>query len=86
MDFESGSKSAALSVFPTATWKGCFFHFTQCVWKKTVDFGLKTAHNVDPEVTRLVRRCAVLPLIPLADVSIIKPHQLIILFKSIVSL
>ncbi|XP_067671617.1 uncharacterized protein [Haliotis asinina] len=41
MDFEVASKNAVMSVFPGSTWKGCFFHFTQCVWRKAQQFGLQ---------------------------------------------
>lgn len=35
MDFEQASRLAAESVFRNSEWKGCFFHFAQCIWRKT---------------------------------------------------
>lgn len=31
--------------FPTASIKGCVFHFTQAVWRKTQELGLKTTYT-----------------------------------------
>ena len=55
--------------FPGAEVKGCFFHFTQAVWRKTVDLGLAVAYKEDPAVQQWIRRAAALPLLPLADVQ-----------------
>ena len=35
MDFETSAKNALKAVFPQLTLKACFFHFTQCIWRKT---------------------------------------------------
>jgi len=34
VDFEQSAIAAVKQVFPAARVHGCFFHFTQCVWKK----------------------------------------------------
>lgn len=34
IDFEIASINALPEMFPEATIKGCFFHFTQCIWRK----------------------------------------------------
>jgi hypothetical protein len=33
--------------FPTVKIVGCFFHFGQCLWRKFVKVGLKTAFTVE---------------------------------------
>jgi hypothetical protein len=43
----------------------CFFHFTQCVWKKAQTTGLQILYRDNEEVRTLIRRAAVLPPIPL---------------------
>ncbi|XP_046550865.1 uncharacterized protein LOC124260587 [Haliotis rubra] len=35
MDYEVAARNASAIVFPRSDWKGCFFHFTQCVWRRT---------------------------------------------------
>ncbi|XP_060082120.1 uncharacterized protein LOC132561410 [Ylistrum balloti] len=56
--------NAAKSIFQGITVKGCFFHFTQCIWRKTQQLGLQTYYRDNEDIHRLVRRAAVLPLIP----------------------
>ena len=69
IDYETAVQNAASTSFPGVTIKGCFFHYTQCIWRKVQDTGLVTSYRDDEEVHRLVRRAAVLPLVPQADVT-----------------
>jgi hypothetical protein len=39
------------------------FHFFQCIWRKTQKCGLQTYYKENNDITRLVRRAAVLPLV-----------------------
>ncbi|XP_060071015.1 uncharacterized protein LOC132550930 [Ylistrum balloti] len=64
MDFESAAQNAAKSISQGITVKGCFFHFTQCIWRKTQQLGLHTYYRDNEDIHRLVRHAAVLPLIP----------------------
>ena len=64
-DFEVAVHNAIRQVIPGIIIKGCFFHFTQCVWKKAQTTGLQTLYRDNEEVRTLIRRGAVLPLIPL---------------------
>lgn len=64
VDFETATINAAKTVFPGATLRGCFFHFTQCIWRKTQQTGLQIAYKEIEAVTLLVRRAAALPLVP----------------------
>ena len=34
MNFETAAHNATRTVFPGMTVKGCFFHYTQAVWRK----------------------------------------------------
>ncbi|XP_071150903.1 uncharacterized protein [Mytilus edulis] len=52
MDFESAACNAAETVFPTASIKGCLFHFCQRICKN------------DPLLHQHVRRASALPLVP----------------------
>ena len=69
MDFEAASRVAVTTIFPDADVKGCFFHFTQCVWRKAQATGLAIPYKENEDVHRLVRRAAVLPLVPVLGVA-----------------
>ena len=64
-DFEVAVHNAIRQVIPGIIIKGCFFHFTQCVWKKAQTTGLQIFYRDNEEVRTLIRRAAVLPPIPL---------------------
>ncbi|XP_060068385.1 uncharacterized protein LOC132548532 [Ylistrum balloti] len=65
VDFVVAAHNAIRHVFHAITIKGCFFHFTQCIWRKAQSTGLQTLNRDNNDVKLLVRRAAVLPLIPL---------------------
>ncbi|XP_071154896.1 uncharacterized protein, partial [Mytilus edulis] len=69
LDYEVAVRNAAYQVFPGITGKGCFFHYTQCIWRKAEDTGLQTHYKNNNDITRLVRRAAVLPLVPMQHVE-----------------
>ena len=64
IDYETATNNAARTLFPGVIVKGCFFHFTQCIWRTTQKCGLQTYYKEDNDITRLVRRATVLPLVP----------------------
>ena len=64
IDYEIATNNAATTVFPGVTIKGCFFHYTQCIWRETQKCGLQTYYKKNDDITKLVRRAAVLPLVP----------------------
>ena len=49
--------------------KGCFFHYTQCIWRKVQDTGLQVPYKENNDINKLVRRTAVLPLLPVNDLE-----------------
>ncbi|VDH92729.1 Hypothetical predicted protein [Mytilus galloprovincialis] len=63
-DFEIAIRNSAQRAFANITLRGCFFHFTQCIWRKTQNLGLATAYKNNEDLRLLVRRAAVLPLVP----------------------
>jgi len=68
-DFEQAAIRAVQLEFPDTEVKGCFFHFTQALWRKIQDIGLAVPYKEDDAVKTWVRRAAGLPLIPPEDVQ-----------------
>ncbi|XP_067676265.1 uncharacterized protein [Haliotis asinina] len=64
LDFERAAHNAVRGVFPAASVRGCFFHYTQCIWRRVQKEGLASDYKEDGEVKKLVRRAAALPLVP----------------------
>ncbi|KAL0860038.1 hypothetical protein ABMA27_010353 [Loxostege sticticalis] len=64
-DFEKAAMKAVKSVFPHIELKGCFYHYSQAIWKKAKDFDLTKS-----KVTkRVVTLCGLLPLLPRDKIS-----------------
>lgn len=68
-DFETAVHNSIRDVFPGITTKGCFFHFTQAVWRKAQITGLQIPYREDDNVKKLIRRAAVLPLVHLDSIE-----------------
>ncbi|KAK3107276.1 hypothetical protein FSP39_010924 [Pinctada imbricata] len=64
-DFETAAHTAIKDVFHGVSTTGCFFHFTQCIWRKAQSTGLQMLYRDNSDVKILVRRAAILPLVPL---------------------
>jgi hypothetical protein len=62
MNFETAAHSATRTVFPGITVKGCFFHYTQAIWRITQHTGLQVTYR-NNDIRQLVRRAAVTTLI-----------------------
>ena len=70
-NFEKAAISASVNEFSDITIRGCFFHFTQCIWRKVQNLDLSTMYkdNAQVEVRKWIRWAAALPLVPLAKVD-----------------
>jgi hypothetical protein len=64
LDFDCASRNAATDTFPSAELLRFLFHYAKTIWRKTQYGGLQTAYKDVPDVTKLVRRAACLPLLP----------------------
>lgn len=63
-DFELAAINAAKHIFPLASVHGCFFHFTQNLWRKIQTLGLQSEYNTNAEFAfnfRLIIALAFLP-------------------------
>lgn len=45
INFKSAWHNALKMVFPTTNIKGCFFHYTQCIWRKAQQTSLQQLYN-----------------------------------------
>ena len=60
---------AIQQVFPKSTIRGCYFLYTQCIWRKVQELGLVIPFRNNAEVHRMVRRLCALPLCPLQQLN-----------------
>ncbi|KAL8617637.1 hypothetical protein ACOMHN_038029 [Nucella lapillus] len=68
-DFEIAAIQAYQISFPQSRIRGCFFHFTQSLWRKVQNLGLAVPYRELQEVKSFVRRMAALPLVPLEELD-----------------
>ncbi|XP_048237104.1 uncharacterized protein LOC125372112 [Haliotis rufescens] len=69
IDFEQAVVGTIETEFPQAVIKGCFFHFTQAIWRKTQNLALAVMYKEYPRVTQWIRRAAGLSLLPIPFVQ-----------------
>ena len=63
-DFEAALLNGLKEIFPEADVTGCWFHFSQCIFKHTVHFGLKACFVENEEFTMWVQLVMAMPLLP----------------------
>lgn len=68
VDFEQAAVSAFQCVFPNASIKGCFFHLSQCVYRKLQQSGLQERYKDDAGINIHARMIPALALVPERDV------------------
>lgn len=69
MDFEDAAMRAASAVFGRhVIFSGCFFHFTQCTWRKIQELNLVNAYRDDEEFRLSCGMLDAIAFLPLADV------------------
>ncbi|KAK3109035.1 hypothetical protein FSP39_021589 [Pinctada imbricata] len=69
LDFETAAHIAIKDVFHGIFTKACFFHITQCIWRKAQATGLQILHRDNSDIKTLVRRADILPLVPLDTID-----------------
>ena len=67
-DYETGVTSAISQVFSYSTHLGCWFHYTQCIYRKTQEMGLTTLYKSDPNFQKIARKLYSLPFLPETEV------------------
>ena len=68
IDFELAIKNSFETVFPGVQVKGCYFHFTQNIWRKIQANGLQERYQQDVQFVEEVRMIAALAFVPENDV------------------
>lgn len=64
-DYESGMRKAIRHVYPACVIRGCYFHYTQAIRKRSRKIsGFFTQIVVDKDMHRLFHKFLVLPLLP----------------------
>ena len=64
-DFEAALMPTLRSHFPTSTHKGCYFHFTQAIWRQVQSLGLSTDYNNNASVKKSIRVLMATAFLPL---------------------
>jgi len=55
LDFEAALWCALYDVFPRVILKGCVFHLTQVVWRKTQELGMQTSYAAKRTMYTMIR-------------------------------
>ena len=68
-DFEQSAINSIKEAFPHALQRGCFFHLSQCLWRKIQQIeGMQEKYKTDPDFALQIRHLAALAYVPEADV------------------
>ena len=68
-DFEKAPRNAFLYFFPQMKMIGCWFHFTQAIWKKTQILGLGKLYKTEEIYADWLRKLMVMPLLPQSEIT-----------------
>lgn len=63
-DFEMALIGSIKTCFPGVSHKGCFFHFSQCLYRKISALGLKSRYDTDPDFSTSLKRLSALAFVP----------------------
>ena len=69
MDFEQSIISAIETELPLEMIDGCYFHYSQSLWKRLGKFGLIAPYKNDQDFKGIIRKIMALDFLPLQFVS-----------------
>ena len=69
-DFEITLINAIKGQFPAVAFKGCFFRFSQAVWRKVQSLGLQEEYKTNPDLVKTVSKMLSLSLCPVCYIWI----------------
>ena len=64
-DWEQAAKNAFKYVYPDTKLNGCWFHYTQGIWRRTQKVGLVQSYRQNHELTTFIRYLMAHPFLPL---------------------
>ncbi|CAK9291289.1 unnamed protein product [Gordionus sp. m RMFG-2023] len=73
-DFKAAAISALKFVFPSMIIKGCFFHYSQALWRRCQSLGLVSLYLNHSNVHKVVRRMTTLPFCKEEDISRVRQN------------
>ena len=68
-DFEAAIRSAFKLFWPGITLLGCYFHFSQLIWKRVKKTNLQVEYEKNDEFNALIRRLSSLPFVKPEDLN-----------------
>ena len=68
-DFERQIRTSFLLYWPYARVLGCYFHFSQLVWKRVKKNGFQVVYEKDDNFNAIIRRMSALPFAPKKDLD-----------------
>ncbi|CAF1525012.1 unnamed protein product [Adineta ricciae] len=68
-DFETGLMPAVSAEFPLCVHKGCFYHYSQCLYRRIQSTGLATAYSQDEALRSCCKKLMALPFLPINEVE-----------------
>ncbi|KAE9528681.1 hypothetical protein AGLY_012256, partial [Aphis glycines] len=68
MDFEQAFIKSFKELYSDVTIHGCFFHFTQCLWRKLQSCGLKNRYSTDVIFAHEIKKLSALAFVPVDNV------------------
>ncbi len=69
IDYEQAMIKAISSIFSKNCVQGCYFHYSQCIWRKVQELGLSVSYINHTDVREWIRRFTALPLLPIKDID-----------------
>ena len=68
-DFEQSAINSFKEAFPDSLQRGCFFHLSQCLWRRMQQIeGMQQKYSADPEFGLQIKQLAALAYVPEAEV------------------
>jgi hypothetical protein len=64
MDFEQGMITAVETELPATKVSGCYYHFTQSLWRHAQELGLSSAYRTNLKLKKVMRKCMALGYLP----------------------
>ncbi|CAF1310597.1 unnamed protein product, partial [Adineta ricciae] len=68
-DFETGLMPAVSAELPLCVHKGCFYHYSQCLYRRIQSTGLATAYSQDEALRSCCKKLMALPFLPISEVE-----------------